>query len=248
MCETAELLRFGATMLVLDAAESGAFQDVPRLHHPIAALRAICADPTLSVAVAVRNRDSMSALQIQNYYLEQCTRFLNEHPAVPAEAWEILRLWSSTLQSLQGLAGQEEPDCSAKGSLLGSIDWVTKKYLLDNAAADATWTERKKVDICYHELSEDGYYQVLSDARLVTNWTSEADIERAIRTPPANSPATTRGQYIREFACSGTPVIANWKVVVLGNSWDSRVIRIADYGRPADPSAQDAKRETTAKP
>jgi proteasome accessory factor A len=46
MCEEAELLRLGTTMLVIDAWEAGALQDAPRLAHPIRAMKAICADPS----------------------------------------------------------------------------------------------------------------------------------------------------------------------------------------------------------
>ncbi len=230
MCQTAELLRVGATLLVLDAAESGALHDAPRLRRPLAALQAICADPTLSRQVPLRNGKSVSALDIQRYYLERCTRFLEAASDAPAEAWEVLQMWANTLESLQAISNGSE----SVESLLGSVDWITKKYLLDNAADDSSWLERKKIDICYHELSPDGYHQLLQDAACVPAWLTTDEVERAVRTPPPNSPATTRAQYIREFACSGTPVTANWKIVTLGSNWDARVIRIADYGHGPD--------------
>lgn len=237
MCEVAEFLKIGATALVLDAAEAGAFTDAdrqaPRLRRPIQALRAICADPTLQSRVELRRADPATALEIQQYYLERCRAFVSAQPDAPAEAWNILQLWEEVLDELQAEADRSD---SFEG-LVGVLDWVTKKYLLDHAGYDQEWESRKKIDICYHELSEDGYFRALADNELVTACLAAQEIDRAGRTPPPNSPAATRGRYIREFARSGTQVTANWKTVTLGTHWGARVIRIADYGRsgPSDP-------------
>ena len=227
MCETAEYLRIGTTLLVLDAIEAGEISCVPRLRSPIRGLRQICSDPGLTAEVTLKGGDTASALEIQRYYLGCCRQFLNANPEAPAEAWEILRLWRNTLDDLSEIAeGREVPD-----ELIGNVDWVTKKYFLDHAAKESSWAERKKVDICYHELSEHGYYRLLADGGLVSHWVSDDEVDRAIRTPPANSPATTRGHYIREFARSEEPISANWKCIVIGNSWDARTVRIGDYGK-----------------
>lgn len=228
MCETAELLRIGTTLLVLDAIEAGAFDnEFPQVRRPIKTLHAVCSDPTLAAQVPLSGGGSATALEIQRIYADRCEQFLRDHPAATEEAWDILRLWKSTLDSLELLAVDQE-SCD---QLLGKLDWVTKKRLLDQAVADKSWLERKKVDIGYHEMSDEGYYRMLAAGGLSPSWAEPAEVDRAIRTPPADSPATTRGHYIREFARTGTAVSVNWKSVVLGSHWQSRVIRIADYGR-----------------
>ena len=110
----------------------------------------------------------------------------------------------------------------------------SKKYLLDKAGQDATWKEKKKIDIRYHELSPEGYHGLLVPGGLATVLVTNEEIERAQRSAPANSPATTRGHYIREFADGDEPVRANWQHVVIGRGWGAKVVRLAKFGRPAD--------------
>lgn len=229
MCEPAEFLRVGTTLLVIDAIESGTFRLPPRVARPIQALHHICADDSLNVEVKLRDGQAVTALQLQRFYLAGCRAFLNQQPDVPAEAWEVIHHWEQTLDGLDRWS-RETDSCD---SLVGSIDWITKKYLLDKAGRDANWAERKKIDLRYHELSEDGYFAMLQAAGLANRIVDDESVERATRLAPANSPATTRGHYIREFAYGDEPVTANWKVVAIGQHWKTKIVRLAQYGRSA---------------
>lgn len=227
MCETAEYLRISTTLLVLDAIEAGMFQVTPAVRRPIQALHAVCGDESLTQEISLRDGQAVTALQLQRYYFAGCRAFLKQQTNVPAEAWDVLQLWNQTLDHLEQLAaGTEVPD-----ALVGSVDWVTKKYLLDQAGANANWAERKKIDLRYHELSEDGYFAMLQAAGLAPRLIEEEAIERATRLAPPNSPATMRGHYIREFAHGDEPVRANWKAIVIGQRWGAKTIRLAKYGR-----------------
>jgi proteasome accessory factor A len=231
MCDTAEYLRVGTTMLVLDAIESGAIINPPRLTSPIRALHQVCADATLSSELALNDGTTTSALALQRFYLEACREFLAQQDGeFPQEATEIIRLWEKALSGLEELS-QSVAD---PPPMFGELDWVTKKYLLDKAGQDATWEEKKKIDIRYHELSPEGYHGLLVPGGLATVLVTNEEIERAQRSAPANSPATTRGHYIREFADGDEPVRANWQHVVIGRGWGAKVVRLAKFGRPAD--------------
>jgi proteasome accessory factor A len=161
---------------------------------------------------------------------------LNQQSDVPSEARDVLQLWNQTLDHLEQLNTGKEP----ADTLVGSIDWVTKKYLLEKAGEDANWAERKKIDLRYHELSEDGYFAMLQSAGLAPRLIAEEAIERAMRLAPPNSPATMRGHYIREFAGGEEPVTANWKAIVIGHRWGAKTIRLAAYGRSTRQSRRDA--------
>lgn len=227
MCETAEYLRVATTMLVVDAIESGKFKHPPQLARPIQALHQFCRDPSLRQTVKLRDGQEVTALQLQRYYWTGCRAFLDHSPHVPGEAWDALRLWDQMLDSLDEFASDQAlPD-----SLVGSLDWPTKKYLLDKAGADANWAQRKKIDLRYHELSEDGYFAMLQSAGITPRLIADEEIDRATRLAPANSPATTRGHYIREFAYGEEPVTANWKVVAIGQFWGGKTIRLSRYGQ-----------------
>lgn len=227
MCETAEYLRVGTTLLVLDAIEAGLFQHPPRLRRPIKALHDFCADPTLKTEARLRDGQSVTALQLQRYYLAGCRAFLSQQPQAPKEAWSVLQLWEQTLEQLEFAAAHHH----FPQTLVGVLDWVTKQFLLESAGADAAWLERKKIDLRYHELSAAGYFQKLADCDRTSRVVADEAIERAGRTAPADSPATTRAHYIREFAGSDIWVTANWKSVQLGRGWGRKTIRLSRYGR-----------------
>jgi hypothetical protein len=232
MSHTAQYLRVGTTLLVLDAIDAGFFGYFPRLVSPIRALRTICADPTLQATVPVWREEPRSALQIQRFYYSACRAFVGSQSEVSEEAQHVLELWKRALDELEQQT--TEPHALESGSvpwLIGAIDWVTKKYLVDRAGAESSWDERKKIDIRYHELSDEGYFQALSSAGLSTQIVDDDQVDRAMRIPPPDSPATTRGHYIREFASGEESLTVNWKTVVLGQGWSARVIRLSRYGR-----------------
>lgn len=244
MCETAEYLRVGSTLLVLDAIEAGLFQHPPQVAKPIPALHEFCQDPSLTTVVRLRDGQEVTALQLQRYYWAGCRAFLDQSTNAPAEAWDVLQLWGQMLDGLERLAA----DGSIPESLVGSIDWVTKKYLLDKAGAGANWAERKKIDLRYHELSEDGYFAMLQAAGIAPRLIEDDEVDRAARLAPPNTPATTRGHYIREFAYGEQPVSANWKVVLIGQHWSGKTVRLSRYGQITPASKRNSSTSPSTRP
>jgi len=224
LAETAEYLRIATTMLVLDASEAGALRAIPRFRQPIRALHAWCADATLTTQVLDTEGRAWTAVGLQEFYCRACEEFLRGLPHVPDEALEVVQRWRSVLHDL----------VTDPGALMGQIDWVTKKYLLDEAGRDASWEARKKIDLRYHELSSRGYFAQLDEAGHAARILTEEEVERAMRSAPPDSPATTRGHYIREFSRTDEPLAANWKKVILGQGRNAKVIRLARYGRKHD--------------
>ncbi len=246
MCETAEYLRVSTTLLVLDAIEANCFEQPPVVRRAIRGLHAVCRDVTLTQEIPLVDGQRWTALRIQRYYLAGCRAFLDQQTNVPEEAWNVVHLWERLLDGLEQAAEAHEfPE-----TLVGSIDWVTKKYLLDHAGTTASWAERKKIDLRYHELSEMGYFAMLESAGQTKRIIDDEAIHRAMRLPPPNSPATARGHYIREFAHADEPVTANWKVVVIGDRWSGKVVRLAKYGHAQrrSPTAPRSKRSRHATP
>jgi proteasome accessory factor A len=109
---------------------------------------------------------------------------------------------------------------------VGRLDWPTKLYLLEQAA-DAPLEQRKKIDIRYHELSAEGYFQQLSAAGVARCVVSDEEIDRAKRNPPSDTPAAKRGRYIREFSGGGDPLEVDWRELVIGSK-PKRKVRLAE--------------------
>jgi proteasome accessory factor A len=227
MCESAEYLRVGTTALLLDVIDAGELPPLPRVRRPIRALHDICADPTLTHEITLVGGQRMTALELQRFYYDACCRFLQRRPEAGREAREILALWGETLHALSELPATG----GLPQSLIGTIDWVTKKHLLNEAGRDAPWSVQKKIDIRFHELSEDGYFQLLDDAGLVAQQIEPDQVKLAMRNPPSDSPATMRGHYIREFSSDDAQLSVSWKQITMGRGVGAKVIRLAKYNR-----------------
>jgi proteasome accessory factor A len=197
LCEEAEYLRVGTTLLIVEALEAEAL-DAPQLAHPVRALHAINDDCSLTVRVPLRDGRMMSALEIQRWYLTACTRFVEAHPDCPDEFHHVLWLWEDVLDRLD----------TDRDSLVGRIDWVTKHFLMERVAGKSTTPVRKKVDVKYHELSREGYFRLLEQAGLHSRLLADDEVNRALRLPPTGTPAMRRARFIREFA--GTGMCVSW--------------------------------------
>ncbi len=249
MCEEAEYLRVGVTLLILDAIESEGMPPVPRLRSCRRAVRTLSADPTLSARVPLSGGRQWTALQIQRFYLNAVRQFLDRRPDAPEEAHDVFRRWEEVLDALEeaatcpdeqhalshdaageSLLAESRPNIALE-PLVGRLDWVTKQFLLDEAGAGAPWEARKKIDLRYHELSGEGYFVQLADAGYATRIVTDEELDRAVRTPPPGTPASARGRYIREFAEGTLPFRVNWNSIVIGRGLKAKIVHLAQFGR-----------------
>lgn len=187
MCEEAEYVRLGSTMLLLDAVEAGHLIAIPELRRPLPALRTIISDPTLTARVETTDGRQLTALDIQRIYLNACRSFVESRIDPPTEAHRVLDCWQQMLDDLETNPTQ----------LIGRIDWITKRWLLNSTAADADWATRKKVDLRYHELSHHGYFEKLKSTGVIRTLLDDQQVERATQVPPSKTPAAKRGRFIR---------------------------------------------------
>jgi proteasome accessory factor A len=95
--------------------------------------------------------------------------------------------------------------------LVGRIDWISKLWLIQQLDKNTDWSIKKKIDIRYHELSNQGYHAQLIDVLQLPPLLSDREIEKATRVPPSNSPAWRRGNLIRELSDSPTDLVIDWE-------------------------------------
>lgn len=218
-CEEAEYLKVGTMMLVLDMAERGWLDKAPRLAHETVALERIGSDPTLTMRVET-GEGAMTGLEIQRWYCERARAFLESETAISLEAWDIVQRWSDVLDKLE-----HEPE-----ELVGRVDWVTKRYLLQTAAVGASDAARKKLDLRYHEL-ETGYLAQMAAEGFVERVTDDAAIDAAIQSPPEATPATLRSRWVRDVAENELDARVDWREVRIrrGLFRRPRIVRLDDY-------------------
>src|SRR5690606_6149523 len=221
--QTAEYLKIGTTCLIIDMIEAGFLRDAPRLEKPIQALFHINADPSLQSRVMVSQGHSLSrpegvtALTLQRWYFEKACAFVSEQSTVSLEAREVLRVWEETLQALE-----TSPD-----SLVGRVDWVTKRWLIAKLAGAEPYLVQKKVDLKYHELGR-GYFDELEREGLAPRLVEPAEVEWAVAHPPQKSPAKRRGELIEQLSKS-QKILVGWNEIRVGGPLRGKVIRLDDF-------------------
>lgn len=141
----------------------------------------------------------MTAVQIQRWYLGRAEAFLAAQRVASLESHEIVSLWRSTLDALE-----RDPS-----SLVGSIDWVTKRSLLQGPRP-LGHAARKKIDIKYHELGS-GYFSMLEREGIAPIRFSTGDIWEAVFHPPGDTPAWQRGRTIRQAGARRGKTPLSWR-------------------------------------
>jgi Pup amidohydrolase len=221
MSDEVEYLRLATATLVLDAIEAGYGRDLPRLSRPIDALHTWSRD-WVAVARVKTSRGGMTALEVQWKYHKMCEQFVHEHADRPraSEGRHVLAVWRQRLEQLR--TATRHPEESTE-PLLGRIDWITKRWLIEQAGSDASTATRQAIDVQYHALSDQGYFRQLQVAatRLAIAPAMPLDehaVATAARLGPADTSGGQRGGWIREFTGSGHAVQANWWGVVVASS------------------------------
>ncbi|MEE2753936.1 MAG: proteasome accessory factor PafA2 family protein [Candidatus Latescibacterota bacterium] len=208
MSEFATALKVGATALVVDLIESDDLPDIT-LKDSVAAMRNIARDQTHQWLVEVEGNPNRlePAIDVQRSYLDKCSRYVGQDEETD---W-VLNAWSQTLDSLE----------SDPMSLFGSIDWVTKKYLIDSfrEAENLSWDNPKHVswlqsqDLEYHNVDRDnGLYYLLESDNQTVRLVDDARIARAMTKPPEGTRAYFRGRSLEKFGDRVKSI--NWDRIV----------------------------------
>lgn len=217
MCEYATALKVGTASLALDLLEVGALPPVA-LADPIGALKAISRDESRRWPVALAGGAVRSALEIQTAIMAAATRLFQGRD--PETDW-VLAAWRDVLDAL----------ASDPRALVGRVDWVTKKWLLDAFAAaegldwerpeDRAWLQSQ--DLEYHNIDPaEGLYSALEAAGQVERVVSEEEVARALIEPPGDTRAYFRGKILQKFAAAVRSL--NWDSIELELDGRSEVI------------------------
>lgn len=216
--QLAEYLKIGLTQLVLQLAEQDVFCDAPVLKNPILAIKTINADPSLKVKVETNEAAPMSGLELQRYYLNRVKTHMRKNSLTSLEHRELIEYWEMVLSNLE-----KSPE-----KLIGRIDWISKKYLLQTAGRDLPYEARKKIDLAYHQLG-DGYYASLEKEQVGEQLVEEAEILEATKKPSSSSQARRRSNFIKNPLYEGESVIISWDSVHVGSFLTGKVISLRDY-------------------
>src|SRR5450631_3394475 len=193
MSETTTMLKIGATDLVLRMIEAGVMMRDLTLENPIRAIREISHDMTGSKKVKLANGRELSALQIQNEYLERATDFVDREGLDDPIHKTVLDLWQRTILAVG----------TGDLALVGTeIDWIIKYLLISRYAAKHSLSMSSpriaQLDLAYHDINRRrGLFYLLQSHGNAARVCSDSEIFEAKTLPPQTTRAKLRGDFIR---------------------------------------------------
>ena len=223
MSEHITALKVGATALVVDLIELDVLPNI-RLKDPIAALKDIARDQTYEWLVEVEGKDRhlLPAITIQREYLTLAKR---EFAGRDRETDWVLDAWEQVLNDLE-----RDPM-----SLVGTCDWVTKKWLLDCfcESEGLSWEEPEDIfwmqsqDLEYHNVDRSsGLYYILESQGKMVRLVGDDEIATAMSTPPSDTRAYFRGLFLEKFGESVKSI--NWDRIVFSSNGAQHSVDLKD--------------------
>ncbi len=209
LAEISTLLKVGTTALVLAMIEERVISADLAIDGPVSALHAVSHDPTLTHLITLKDGRSMTALDLQEIYLELARHHTAERYGDDADTdtVEVLERWESVLTRLRN-----DPM-----SLRRELDWVAKLSLLESYRErdSLDWDDPKLhlVDLQYADLRPDkGLYNKLVQRGSMERLLSDAVVQAAVSEPPEDTRAYFRGRCLAQY--SDRIAAASWDSVI----------------------------------
>jgi proteasome accessory factor A len=228
MSEFTTYLKVGVTDLILRMVEENTVMRDLTLENPIRAIREISHDITCRKKVRLANGREMSALDIQEQYLERALRFV-DHRGITGDAQTLLSEWESALKALR--AGELD-------RLTRKVDWVSKYFLIrayrQKHGYPLSHPKVALMDLAYHDVNRDrGLYYLLERKGQMDRAVSERDVQRAMHDPPQTTRARLRGEFIRQAKQRRRDYTVDWVHLKL-NDQAQRTVLCKDPFRSRD--------------
>ena len=206
MSEVATYLKVGTTSIILAMIEDDELGDEWLLGNPVAAIRQVSHDPSLTQTVMLRDGNRATAMEIQWGLLERARKYEQSHglDCVGADVGaDVLSRWETVLAGLEA-----DP-----ASVANWVDWVAKQRLVDGYAArhdiDSGSAKLKAIDLQYHDLRVD---RCLALRAGLDTMVSPDEVVAAMTEPPSTTRAYFRGRCLQKYP--GDVVAANWDSLV----------------------------------
>ncbi len=220
LSEISTYLKVGSAAWVLRVIEAGLMPVDVRLETPVAAMRAVSHDPTCRVVLNLADGRTLTAVDLQEIYLEAsraCYERIAGDLAETAriEAKDVFGRWQDCLDALR-----RDPM-----ELADQLDWVAKLSLMESYRSrdGIGWDSAKLalIDLQYCDVDpRRSLYAALVAKGKMRRLVTAEEVERARTQPPEDTRAYFRGRVTEKF---GSAVVAA--------SWDSVIFDVP--GRPA---------------
>ncbi len=228
MSEYTTWLKVATCDLVLRMLEEQSVLRDLSLDNPIRAIREISQDVTGRRRIRLASGREMSALEIQQAYLERVERFVAASHGSDDEAKRVVGEWRHVLESLT-----EDPTTLGR-----QLDWVAKHQLIETYRTkhDLALSHPRvaMLDLAYHDVvRERGLYHLLVRQGRVQRLLEDDEVTRAMTNPPESTRAALRGRFIREAKAKRRDYTVDWVHLKL-NDQAQRTVLCKDPFRSED--------------
>ncbi|MBV1893149.1 MAG: proteasome accessory factor PafA2 [Ilumatobacteraceae bacterium] len=206
MSEVATYLKVGTTMIVLAMIEDDELGDDWVLGSPVAAIRQISHDLSLTKTVMLRDGRRATALEVQWGLFERARKYEQSHglSCVNEQVGkDVLDRWEGVLTALES-----EPESAA-----GIVDWIAKRRLVEGYGnrhdLEPGSMRLKAIDLQYHDLRVDRCLALRAGLETLV---SADEVGDAMTQPPETTRAYFRGRCLAKYP--DEVVAANWDSVV----------------------------------
>ena len=204
-CDVAEYLKIGTTMLIMEMADAGQLTNAPRPQSVVEALKQINHDPSLKTKIKIWGGQELTALEIQRWHQNQAQIFVTLNPHLKEVYQPVIDQWLYVLNTLEW-----DPE-----QLIGQLDWITKKSVIEEAGRDKSFDVKKRIDLGYHELGA-GYFERFVAANLTKRIVEPSDLSQALKTPPSTRSAQLRSRFIKSNQSENNPWVVGWQYAIRG--------------------------------
>ncbi len=209
MSPFANALKVGTTACVLTLLERGRMPRDLALADAVQSTRDISRAPIGDWVARLANGRTMSAIDVQERFLRLAQKYLG---GKDDETDWVIESWRFALESLQ----------SNRDALIGGVDWITKKWLMDmlKSADDLRWDDPilQGIDLEYHNIdSAKGLsFQVPANSKRIAEWNQSVRRPSAMIKPPSDSRAAGRSLAVEHFLKHDSAYVINWDSIALG--------------------------------
>ncbi|MBA3234043.1 MAG: proteasome accessory factor PafA2 [Propionibacteriales bacterium] len=209
LAEISTYLKVGTTALVLAMIEDRAISADLAIAGSVAALHEVSHDPSLAYLIPLKDGRSMTALDLQEAYLELARKFVEDRYGddVDDDTSHVLQRWESVLTRLR----RDPMECRRE------LDWVAKMSLLESYRDrdGLEWDDPKLhlVDLQYADLRPDkGLYNRLLSRGSIDRLLTDEEIAAAVTEPPTDTRAYFRGRCLAKYP--DRVAAASWDSVI----------------------------------
>ena len=207
MSPFANALKIGTTALILTLLEEGEVPSNVILQDAVIATRQISHEGTGRAVVVLADGRTRAALDIQREFQAHAQHALRGRDE---ETDWILENWAFTLDAL----------CTRPEQLLGGVDWISKKWLLETfrESEGLGWQDPwlQSLDLEYHNIDPArGLFHALPAAQAIAAFNTSAARPDATRTPPADTRAHGRGLAVALLQERQLPYLINWDSIAI---------------------------------